>query len=102
MRYGTKLMLYWRFGDKFWSLKSTLDEQDQRGISRVQIQYCVVWSKQEVRLVTQTIPKRESFMYLVSIILESVDINDDGAHRAGQQEWNEVLYDKKVTPKLKR
>lgn len=37
----------------------------------------------EVRLVTQTTPKRESFTYLVSVILKSVDINDDVAHRIG-------------------
>ncbi|KAG5575699.1 hypothetical protein H5410_055833, partial [Solanum commersonii] len=37
----------------------------------------------EVRLATQTIPKRESFKYLGSVIQGSGDIDDDVTHRIG-------------------
>ncbi|XP_015158910.1 uncharacterized protein [Solanum tuberosum] len=60
----------------------------------------------EVRLATQSIPKKESFKYLGSVIQGSGDIDDDVTHRIGVawMKWrlaSGVLCDKKIPPKLK-
>ncbi|KAG5575700.1 hypothetical protein H5410_055834 [Solanum commersonii] len=59
----------------------------------------------EVRLATQTIPKRESFKYLGSVIQGSGDIDDDVTHRIGVawMKWrlaSGVLCDKKIPSRL--
>lgn len=60
----------------------------------------------EVNLNAQTIPKRDNFKYLVSLILESIDINDDLTYRI-RITWMKkrlpfgVVFYKKVPPKFK-
>ncbi|XP_070042135.1 uncharacterized protein [Nicotiana tomentosiformis] len=60
----------------------------------------------EVRLDSQVIPRRGNFKYLGSIIQGDGEIDEDVTHRigAGWMKWrlaSDILYDKKVPPKLK-
>lgn len=59
-----------------------------------------------MRLDTQTLPKKDSFKYLGSILQGGGDIDGDGIHRISEtrMKWglaSGVLGDKKISLKLK-